>query len=108
MALYEATDGANWRSNDNWLSEAPLGEWHGVITDRNGRVTGLDLRENQLTGEIPTELGSLSNLEWAYLGWNQLHGTIPSDLGRLTNLELLELIRNQLTGEITVGVGQTL
>ena len=105
MALYEATDGANWRSNDNWLSEAPLGEWHGVITDRNGRVTGLDLRENQLTGEIPAELGSLSNLEWVYLGWNQLHGTIPPDLGRLTNLELLELIRNRLSGEIPGDLG---
>ena len=106
VALYEATDGANWTSNDNWLSEAPLGEWHGVITDRNGRVTGLDLRENQLTGEIPTELGSLSNLEWVYLGWNQLHGTIPPDLGRLTNLGLLELIRNQLTGEIPSELGR--
>ena len=23
-ALYEATDGANWTRNDNWLSDAPL------------------------------------------------------------------------------------
>ena len=105
MALYEATDGANWTSNDNWLSNAPLGEWHGVITDRNGRVTGLDLRENQLTGEIPAELGSLSNLEWVYLHGNQLRGTIPPDLGSLTNLELLDLIGNQLSGEIPPELG---
>ena len=105
VALYEATDGANWTSNDNWLSNAPLGEWHGVITDRNGRVTGLDLRENQLTGEIPAELGSLSNLEWVYLHGNQLRGTIPPDLGSLTNLELLDLIGNQLSGEIPPELG---
>ena len=105
MALYEATDGANWTSNDNWLNNAPLGEWHGVITDRNGRVTGLDLRENQLTGEIPAELGSLSNLEWVYLHGNQLRGTIPPDLGSLTNLELLDLIGNQLSGEIPPELG---
>ena len=43
VALYEVTDGANWRSNDNWLSDRPIGEWHGVTTDRSGRVTKLSL-----------------------------------------------------------------
>ena len=62
IALYDATAGVNWINNTNWLSEAPLGEWHGVTTDANGRVTRLLLRTNQLTGEIPPELGSLSNL----------------------------------------------
>ena len=42
-ALYNATDGPNWLNNDNWLSDAPLGEWYGVDTDASGRVTGLVL-----------------------------------------------------------------
>ena len=63
VALYNATDGANWHNNDNWLSNAPMGVWHGVTTDSDGRVTHLDLQGNQLTGEIPAELGSLTNLE---------------------------------------------
>ena len=36
VALYNATDGANWKNSENWLSDAPIGEWHGVTTDTNG------------------------------------------------------------------------
>ena len=44
-ALYNATDGANWRNNTNWRSDKPLGEWYGVTTDAQGRVTDLELQE---------------------------------------------------------------
>ena len=62
VALYNATGGPNWISNDNWLSDVPISEWEGVTTDGNGRVTELHLGENQLSGEIPPELGNLINL----------------------------------------------
>ena len=39
VALYEATDGDNWKDNTNWLSDRPLNEWFGVTTNGNGRVT---------------------------------------------------------------------
>ena len=39
VALYNATDGENWNESNNWLSDAPLGEWEGVTTDSDGRVT---------------------------------------------------------------------
>ena len=42
-ALYNATVGPNWKDNDNWLNDAPIGEWHGITTDGNGRVIELDL-----------------------------------------------------------------
>ena len=29
-ALFRATDGPNWRNYEGWLTEAPLGDWHGV------------------------------------------------------------------------------
>ena len=57
VALYNATGGPNWGNNDNWLSNDPLGEWHGVTTDAGGRVTELHISVNGLTGEIPEELG---------------------------------------------------
>ena len=50
VTLYNATSGDNWANNGNWLSNAPMGEWHGVTTDSDGRVTHLDLSFNQLTG----------------------------------------------------------
>ncbi len=104
--LYEATDGPNWRRNTNWLTDAPLDEWHGVATDSAGRVSRLRLDDNQLTGEIPAQLGQLANLQRLSLGWNQLTGEIPPALGQLANLQYLWLRRNQLTGEIPLELGQ--
>ena len=105
VALYNATDGANWRNNGNWLSNAPMGEWHGVTTDSDGRVARLDIERNQLTGGIPAELGSLSNLTNLNISRNQLTGEIPAELGNLTNLTELYLNDNQLTGEIPAELG---
>ena len=105
VALYNATDGANWLNKDNWLSNSPMGEWHGVTTDSDGRVTQLLLYGNQLTGEMPAELGSLSSLEGLYLDNNQLTGQMPAELGNLTNLTILRLYRNQLTGEMPAELG---
>ena len=39
-----------------------------------------------MTGEIPPELGGLSNLTRLYLFGNQLTGEIPAELGGLSNL----------------------
>ena len=105
VAFYNATGGANWRNNGNWLSNAPIGAWHGVTTDSDGRVTHLSLASNQLTGEIPAELGDLTNLEVLLLSGNQLTGEIPAELGSLTNVEVLWLASNQLTGEIPAELG---
>ena len=60
--LYHATDGRNWLENENWLTDAPLDDWSGVTTDEDGRVTGLDLGANELSGRIPPELGDLDRL----------------------------------------------
>ena len=113
VAFYNATDGPNWRNNTNWLTDAPLDDWAGVIaitTTENGRVVGecvtvLSLRNNQLSGEIPAELGNLPNLEWLDLNDNQLSGEIPKEVGSLANLESLDLSHNQLSGEIPKEVG---
>ena len=105
MALYDATNGVNWTNSTNWGSSRPLGEWHGVVTDPNGRVTQLSFDDNQLTGSIPSWLGSLKNLRGLDLDRNQLTGSIPSALGSLTNLEVLEFSNNQLTGLIPSALG---
>ncbi len=97
VALYNATDGANWENNANWLSDKPLGDWHGVDVDANGLVVTLNLGSNNLAGQIPSELGQLSNLRELYLGNNQLSGEIPSELGQLS-LYHLYLYGNQFTG----------
>ena len=104
-AFYHATGGPNWTNSTNWLTDAPLDEWVGVGTNHNDRVMRLDLHDNQLTGLIPSSLGSLTNLEYLRLSRNQLTGSIPPSLGSLTNLEYLWLSRNQLTGSIPPSLG---
>ena len=61
-------------------------------------LTRLSLSENQLTGEIPRELGNLSSLTGLYLHENQLTGPIPPELSELTKLERLYISQNMLTG----------
>ena len=99
-ALYNASDGGNWFNNTNWLTDAPLSEWHGVSTNNEGHVVSLDLRSNSLSGAVPPEIGGLINLSHLHLGFNQLTGTLPPELGNLTRLEFLDLSYNRLWGEL--------
>ena len=105
VVLYNATGGPNWNSNNNWLSDVPISEWEGVTTDGNGRVTELKLVANQLSGEIPAELGSLSNLTSLRLRYTDLSGEIPPELGSLSNLTSLDLSFTDLSGEIPPELG---
>ena len=78
MELYNATDGDNWRRKDNWLTDHPVDTWFGVTADSDGCVTQLVLERNQMSGEIPSELGDLANLEVLLLNANQLSRCVPS------------------------------
>ena len=106
VALYTATGGANWKINTNWLTNKALSEWHRVETDADGRVTALRLVANELSGEIPVELGNLSNLQVLSLSTNTLSGEIPPELGDLANLQILSLSANGLSGEIPASPGE--
>ena len=127
VALYNATGGPNWAHNTGWLTDAPLGQWYGVTTDDDGRVTELILNDNGLSGSIPAVLENLSSLKVLNLAnprltcrrssgqrWvctsslpapNRLTGAIPADLARLANLEQLVLDGNQLSGTIPAWLG---
>ena len=113
VEFYKATDGPNWKDNTNWLTDAPLGDWAGVGASWhtiNGRIvegclTQLDLSDNQLSGEIPAELGGLPHLRWLDLSDNQLSGEIPAELGGLPHLRWLDLSDNRLSGEIPAELG---
>ena len=105
VTLYNATGGANWTNNTNWLSNEALSEWHGVDTDATGRVTELHLSGNELSETLPAELGDLTNLQILDLCSNELSGAIPAELGDLTNLQILELYDTGLSGAIPAELG---
>ncbi len=91
IALYNAADGGSWTGRDNWLTGAPLSAWHGVATNDQGRVTGLDLEDNNLKGTLPSRLGDLRSLSVLDLSNNAgLKGPLPASLAGL-GLTVLKL-----------------
>ncbi|KAH9715554.1 Receptor-like protein 14 [Citrus sinensis] len=62
-------------------------------------VTGLDLSCNQLTGEIPSDIGQLQAILALNLSHNSLSGSIPESFSNLKMIESLD-ISYELTGQI--------
>ena len=105
VALFESMSGSRWVRSDNWLTDAPLENWYGVEVGGNGRVTSLDLHENNLSGPIPPALADLSELTYLALYNNYLTDSIPGALGGLSKLTHLLLTGNRLTGKIPPEMG---
>ena len=84
----------------NWSRDIDLSEWQRIeIGGDSGskfKVTELNLSWLQLTGEIPKEIGKLTNLQELYLYNNQLTREIPKDIGKLTNLYLFKYDKDKL------------
>ena len=125
VRLYDATNGADW--NTTWDLADPVSSWKGVSLDNQGNVIALDLRANNLRGEIPklglksaTEINlsnneligtmpafnACVNLEYLNLSSNGLEGSIPN-LFTLTNLLQLDLSENHLTGVLPTFMDNT-
>lgn len=105
VAFYHQTNGPNWADGTNWLSNAPLGAWHGVETNEFGAVIELTLNNNNVSGMIPPEIGQLSHLQILRLNGNDLFGPIPAELGQLRRVWYLSLSGNQLSGNIPPELG---
>ncbi|XP_060960700.1 receptor-like protein EIX2, partial [Cannabis sativa] len=83
--------------------------WKGTLSVfRNtlGLVRTIDLSNNKLTGEIPTEITELVELVSLNLSRNSLSGEIPSKIGRLKLLDNLDLSNNRLSGQVPLSLSQ--
>ncbi|KAJ0772134.1 putative non-specific serine/threonine protein kinase [Helianthus annuus] len=69
-----------------------------------GLVTLLDLSSNNLSGQIPSELTTLHNLQSLNLSRNQLIGEIPNKIGDMKSLESFDLSVNNLSGELPMSL----
>jgi Leucine-rich repeat (LRR) protein len=98
--LYNSTNGNGWTVKTGWVSNyTPCTNWHG-ITCSAGRVRGINLSQNNLSGIIPASLGNLTGIQTLYLQKNNLTGSIPTTLQNLTALQIIDLAFNNLSGQI--------
>ena len=106
--IYETTNGGSWKKKNNWLPSSgnrfAFSNWHGVKTSSNGRVSELELSDNNLVGGLTNALEAM-HLVWLNLSENRLSGEILSELGNLTRLQSLDLHDNELTGDIPSELG---
>uniref|UniRef100_A0A0D9WYM2 non-specific serine/threonine protein kinase n=1 Tax=Leersia perrieri TaxID=77586 RepID=A0A0D9WYM2_9ORYZ len=62
------------------------------------RLSKLDLRSTNLSGELPVWIGKLSSLHFVDLSENKLVGKLPVGFGALTSMIYLNLGSNNFTG----------
>lgn len=113
--LYLNTDGDNWTVNTNWElvvndifpeNCSDYNQLHGVVFNRFGQAIDIDLYNNNLTGIIPPQIGTIESLLSLDLGANNLTGNIPAELGQIKGLRILYLEDNQLSGSIPYGLSK--
>ncbi|KAL2893060.1 hypothetical protein RDABS01_008969 [Bienertia sinuspersici] len=64
----------------------------------------LSLRYNLLSGNLPSDLGSCSELRNVYLQENEFDGEIPEFFSQLRNLVRLNLASNNFSGQVPVSL----
>ena len=94
IKFYTETNGSNWKNKAGWNTSLPLDEWYGVkIT--NSRVTHLELPDNNLIGNVPDDLVTLSAIQVIDLSKNDL-SSFP-DMSTIKTITSLKLDENRLS-----------
>lgn len=76
------------------------------ICDLNN-LTHIDFQFNYFPGPFPTFLYNCSKLEYLDLSFNYFVGTLPDDINRLSpQLRMLNLSANNFTGDIPAAIGR--
>lgn len=97
--LYHATNGGAW-TNKTWRigSNAVTSTgWPGVTFDEEGHVLAIELQNNNLTGNLPTEGMEMKSLRTLNLSHNNLKGDVAAFCKLLPALETLNLGYNLFT-----------
>ncbi|KAH7862030.1 hypothetical protein Vadar_033888 [Vaccinium darrowii] len=81
----------------------------GQVPKELGKLTdlrSLSLATNNFSGTLPLELGNLTQLEQLYITCSGVRGTIPSTFSSLKNLQTFWASDNDLTGSIPEFIGK--
>ncbi|CAN1142762.1 Probable LRR receptor-like serine/threonine-protein kinase At1g74360 [Linum perenne] len=75
--------------------------WPGISCSSDGsRVIGIDLADDNISGELYGNFSSLTALEFLDLSRNSLLGSLPADLSNCQTLAYLNLSHHILRGEV--------
>lgn len=105
LAIYEASDGANWAKN-KWDLTQDVSTWSGV-TVTNGRVTALKITASGVIVKdwtLPDEVGWLTEVTDFRINQNHLTGALPESLFTLTKLQKLYFQNNTLSGSLSSSI----
>ncbi len=94
VTLYSALNGANWFDQGGWLSGSDPNEWNGISVSNDGHVTEITLELNNISGELPSEIGDFPELITLGINSTDMSGTLPTELGQLTQLTTLLFTHN--------------
>ena len=83
---------------------------HGTIPSKillslASKLVEFYLKDNQLVGSIPTEIGLLTSMQYLSLAENYLSEQIPTHIGLLTNMKNLGLNNLDIDGHIPTEIG---
>ncbi|KAK8563937.1 hypothetical protein V6N13_005843 [Hibiscus sabdariffa] len=89
-----------------WSQGTDCCSWDGITCDASGRVIGLDLSNQWISGEInnSNSLFRLRHLQQLNLAYNTFIPEFPSGFGNLKNLSYLNLSNAGFTGQIPLGI----
>ena len=109
MAVYNASDGANWKESRRWDLSKDMKDWPGVKLNSDGRVIELSITNGTVSTvdwELPAEIAYLTELEIFQAVGSRVKGDFPEFLYGLTKLTKIVVNGNNITGSLSAKVSQ--
>lgn len=114
VTVYYSFRGGNWVHQEEWMNPTKHEcAWSRGITCRRDVteslvITGFDVTNNNLQGEIAPEIGLLNYVERLSLRRNRIGGVIPTTIGTMSALKGLDLSFNFIAGSIPIAIPKNL
>ncbi|KAL0327526.1 UNVERIFIED_CONTAM: Receptor-like protein kinase [Sesamum angustifolium] len=89
---------------DSWNATSSPCDWPEIQCSADGSVTGILLKDYNLTGSIPDSISTLENLTVLDLAFNFFPGSFPTAVLNCSKLQYLDLSQNLFVGNIPAGI----
>ena len=104
--FYNVMGGRNWKSDENWISlDVDVCGWEGISCTSDGMVSSIILRNNGLTGTVPKEIFSLTELKILNFQSNSIEFDFKG-ISSATKLEVLDLSNTDLPAASLNNLGE--